>query len=80
MAVLAYSTHVKGLGHFNVATGREYPRITVSLAAGTEKTECEAINLGYRDPALIEIAEWKSREEQGILLVENADEILYRVE
>ena len=77
--VLAHSTHVKGMGRYDADTGRENPRITVSLATGLDKAVCEAINLGYRDPKSISIADWKDREDEGILLVENAGEILYRV-
>jgi ribosomal protein L24E len=35
--------------------------------------------LGYLDPASVNIAEWESREGEGILYVPRAGEILYRV-
>jgi len=37
------------------------------------------LNLGYLDPASINIDEWKGREHEGILYVPKAGEILYRV-
>ena len=77
--VLAHSTHIKGMGHFDAVTGTEVPRISVSLATGIEKSVCEDLNLSYRDPASIKIDDWVGREDEGILVVENAGEILYRV-
>lgn len=78
--VLAHSTHVKGLGTYDVATGRETPRIQVTLATGISRERCERINLGYLDPASVNQQEWKDREDEGILLVPRAGEMLYRVE
>ena len=78
--VLAHSTHVKGLGSYDSYTGLEIPRIAVTLATGIPEEICRAINLGYRDPATINIENWAGREEEGILLVRNAGEHLYRVQ
>ncbi len=78
--VLAHSTHVKGLGKYDVATGKETPRIQVTLATGISKERCERINLGYMDPATVNPEEWKDRENEGILLVPRAGEMLYRVQ
>lgn len=77
--VLAHSTHVKGLGTFDAATGVETPRVTVTLATGIPEERCRRINLGYRDPATIDPAAWRGRESEGILLVPRAGEMLYRV-
>ncbi len=77
--VLAHSSHVKGLGTYDAATGKETPRIQVTLATGIPKERCERINLGYLDPATIHLEEWKDREDEGILLVPRAGEMLYRV-
>ncbi len=77
--VLAHSTHVKGLGTFDPATGEEKARISVSLASGIPRETCERINLGYIDPASIRMDEWANREDEGILLVPRAGEILYRI-
>jgi len=78
--VLAHSTHVKGLGKYDAATGKETPRIQVTLATGIPRERCERINLGYLDPATVRPEEWKDREDEGILLVPRAGEMLYRVQ
>jgi nickel-dependent lactate racemase len=77
--VLAHSTHVKGLGAYDAATGIETPRVTVTLATGISEERCRRINLGYRDPASIDVAAWQGREDEGILVVPRAGEMLYRV-
>jgi len=77
--VLAHSTHVKGLGTYDRATGIETPRVTVTLATGIPPERCRRINLGYRDPASIEPAAWTGRERDGILVVPRAGEMLYRL-
>lgn len=76
-AVLAHSTHVRGGGTYE--GGVEQPRIRVTLATGIPERECNSINLGYRDPATIDPADWADREDEGLLLVENAGEHLYRL-
>jgi nickel-dependent lactate racemase len=78
--VLAHSTHVKGLGTYDAATEKETPRIQVTLATGISKERCKRINLGYLDPASVHPEEWKDREDEGILLVPRAGEMLYRVQ
>lgn len=77
--VLAHSTHVKGLGSYDPVTGIEIPRITVTLATGIPRERCEKINLGYLDPASVDVAAWQGREAEGILVVPRAGEMLYRV-
>ena len=74
--IKAHSTHVKGAGTY--AAGVEQPRINVSLATAIPEERCRRINLGYVDPREIDIAEWDGREEEGILVVHNAGEMLYR--
>ena len=76
--VLAHSTHVKGAGTFEY--GVETPRITVTLATGIPEAVCQRINLGYRNPRNIDPQAWANREDEGLLLVENAGEMLYRLE
>ena len=75
--ILAHSTHVRGIGTYD--DGVERCRVKVTLATAIPKEDCDAINLGYRDPASIEIEQWRNREDEGKLLVENAGEILYRL-
>jgi nickel-dependent lactate racemase len=75
--ILAHSTHVRGIGAMR--DGVEHCRIRVTLATGIPREECEAVNLGYRDPATINPDDWRNREDDGRLLVERAGEILYRL-
>jgi hypothetical protein len=77
--VLAHSTHVKGLGRYDAATGIETPRVQVTLATALSAERCRRINLGYRDPATIDVAAWSGREREGILVVPRAGEMLYRL-
>jgi len=77
--VLAHSTHVKGLGRYDPATGVETPRIQVTLATGIPPERCRRINLGYLDPATVNLEDWQGREDEGILVVPRAGEMLYRV-
>jgi nickel-dependent lactate racemase len=75
--ILAHSTHVRGTGTY--VNGVERPRIRVTLATQIPEDECRAINLGYRNPASINVADYQDREEQGILYVPKAGEMLYRL-
>ena len=75
--VLAHSTHLRGDGTFE--NGVEQPRIRVTLATGIPRERCERIGLGYLDPATVDPEEWADREDEGILLVRRAGEMLYRV-
>jgi len=77
--VLAHSTHVKGLGTYDAATGTERPRIAVTLATGIPAERCAKINLGYRDPRSVDVDAWKGREAEGTLVVPRAGEMLYRL-
>ena len=78
-SILAHSTHVKGTGTYDAATGIETPRITVTLATGIPEERCRRINLGYADYREIDPTAWVGREEEGILYVPHAGERLYRV-
>ncbi len=75
--ILAHSTHVKGIGTFIV--GVEKPRVEVILATGIEKERCDKINLGYMNPEEIEISLYENREDEGILVVHHAGEVLHRL-
>jgi hypothetical protein len=77
--VLAHSTHVKGLGQYDAATGIETPRITVTLATDIPPERCKHINLSYLDPATVNVHDWQGRETEGFLVVPRAGEMLYRV-
>ena len=75
---LAHSTHVRGIGTFE--DGVENCRIRVTLATGIPEEICREINLGYRDPASIDVESFADREDEGILLVRKAGEMLYHLE
>jgi nickel-dependent lactate racemase len=77
--VLAHSTHLKGLGHYDPASGKETPRVNVTLATSIPEERCRKVNLGYMDPKSIRLDEWQGREEEGILFVPRAGEVLYRL-
>ena len=74
--VLAHSTHVKGIGSY--VDGIERPRVEVILATGIPESVCHRVNLGYRDPRSIRMADYEGREADGVLCVRRAGEILYR--
>jgi nickel-dependent lactate racemase len=75
--VLAHSTHVRGSGTYE--NGVELPRVRVTLASGISEETCRRINLGYRDPATIDVESFANREDEGILLVRKSGEYLYRL-
>lgn len=77
--VLAHSTHLRGKGTYDAVTGIETPRIQVTLATGIPEAECKAVNLGYRDPASINVDEWLARQDENLLVVPRAGEFLYRL-
>jgi nickel-dependent lactate racemase len=75
--LLAHSTHLKGKGTYDASSGVETPRITVTLATGISEDHCRRINLGYLDPASVNLDEWHPREDW--LVVKRAGEMLYRI-
>lgn len=77
LGVLAHSTHVRGSGV--MAGGVEKPNVKVTLASRISAEDCARLNLGYLDPATVNVDEWKGREAEGILYVPRAGEMLYRV-
>lgn len=79
LGVLAHSTHVRGSGVWDAQRGVEKPNVRVTLASQVPPEDCARLNLGYLDPASINIVEWQNRENEGILYVPKAGEILYRL-
>jgi lactate racemase len=75
--VLAHSAHVHGLGEFQ--NGVETPRARVTLATAIPPDVCRQINLGYRDPATIRPEDYADRENEGVLMVPRAGEILHQL-
>lgn len=77
LGVLAHSTHVRGSGVMR--DGIEQPNIRVTLASKVPASDCVRLNLGYMDPNKIAKSEFMNREDEGILYVPRAGEILYRL-
>ena len=77
-SVMAHSTLVKGSGTYQ--DGVEEPRVEVILATGIPQERCERVNLGYMDPASIDLDAWMGREDEGILVVPRAGELLHRLD
>jgi nickel-dependent lactate racemase len=77
LGVLAHSTHVRGSGVME--SGIEKPNVHVTLASKISAEDCARLNLGYLNPAKVNVDEWKNREDEGILYVPKAGEILYRL-
>ncbi len=77
LGVVAHSTHVRGAGKY--IDGVEYPRIDVTLATGLPQKTVENLALGYMNPDNINVADYENREDEGILYVPKAGEILYKV-
>ena len=75
--VLAHSTHVKGVGTY--VDGLETPRVEVILATSIPEAECRRINLGYMDPDSINPSDYQNREDEGVLYVHHAGEVLHRL-
>ena len=75
--ILAHSTHVRGIGTY--IDGVERPRVQVTLATGIPEETCRKVNLGYRDPASIDVAQWQGCEDQGRLFIPKAGEMLYKI-
>jgi len=77
LGVLAHSTHLRGSGVMD--RGIEKPNVRVTLSSKISAEDCARLNLGYLDPAKVKVDEWKDREDEGILYVPKAGEMLYRV-
>ena len=76
-SVLAHSTHVRGAGSYDVASGVERSRVTVTLATGVPEATVRAAGLAYLDPGAIDLNVLAS--DPGTLVVHNAGEILHRL-
>jgi hypothetical protein len=76
LGVLAHGTHLRGSGAFE--NGVEKARIDVILASRISQEDCRRLALGYMDPDDIDIALWKGREDEGVLYVPKAGEMLFR--
>jgi len=79
LAVLAHSTHLKGRGSYDPASGTEEPRISVTLATGLPEPLCRGLGLGWLDPASPKLARLVAGGDPGTLVVPRAGETLYRL-
>ncbi len=75
--VLAHSTHLRGAGTYDAETGEERLRVRVTLATGIPEEVCRAANLGYLDPATVDVASYAS--DPDTLVVPRAGEVLFRL-
>ena len=73
--IFAQSCYVKGMGTYK--NGKEYPRIDVTLSTGLSEETCRKVNLSYIDPNSIDVDNYRNRENEGILVVDNAGEVLF---
>jgi len=74
--VLAHSTHLRGAGTWDPATG-ERGRVTVTLATGIPEEIVRGANLDYLDPASVDPAEFGA--DPDTMVVPQAGEILFRL-
>lgn len=73
---LAHSTHLRGAGTYDPATGETF-RVTVTLATGIPEDAVRAVGLDYLDPAQVDVDRWRA--DPGTLVVDDAGENLYRL-
>jgi len=77
LGVLAHGTHLRGSGSYT--DGIERARIAVTLSSPIPRDQTERLALGYLDPETIRIEDWQGHEDDGVLFVPKAGEMLYRV-
>jgi hypothetical protein len=73
---LAHSTHLYGAGTYDPERG-ERPRVRVTLATGIPEATVRRANLGYLDPATVDVDRWHT--DPDTLVVPDAGEVLYRL-
>ena len=76
--VLAHSTHLRGAGTYDAQTGVERLRVQVTLATAIPEDVCHAANLGYLDPASVDVAAFDA--DPDTMVVPRAGEILFRLQ
>jgi nickel-dependent lactate racemase len=75
--VLAHSTHLRGAGTYDAETAEERLRVRVTLATGIPEEVCRGANLGYLDPADVDVEAYAS--DPATLVVPRAGEVLFRL-
>ena len=73
---LAHSTHLRGAGTYDPATGQERLRVRVTLATRIPEEVCRAANLGYLDPDSVDLP---TEIAAGSFVVPDAGEVLFRL-
>ena len=73
---LAHSTHLFGAGTYDPVAG-EHARVRVTLATAIPEATTRAVNLGYADPASLDLDTFES--DPDTLVVHDAGEVLYRL-
>lgn len=74
--VLAHSTHLRGAGTYDASTG-EHCRVKVTLATAIPPEVVRGANLGYLDPASVDIDAYAA--DPDTLVVPQAGEVLHRL-
>jgi hypothetical protein len=77
IGVLSHGPEVVGAGRYE--NGIETRRIRVRMATGISPELCEQVGLEYLDPAGVHPQDFAGRENEGVLLVPKAGEILYQL-
>jgi nickel-dependent lactate racemase len=77
IGVISHGPEVVGRGNYR--NGVENRRVNLRLAAGISEQLCRQVSLEYLDPTSIDLARFAERDEEGILLVPKAGEILFQL-
>jgi nickel-dependent lactate racemase len=77
LGVLAHLTYLPGNGI--IKDGVEIPDIHITLSSKISEEDCKRLNLGYIDPRSIWADDFANREEEGVLYVPDAGEILHKL-
>ena len=77
LGVIAHSTQLRGSGRME--NGIEKPNVRLSLASKFTPQVVAQLCLGYVDPEKVDFSEWQNREDEGILFVPKAGEVLFRL-
>jgi hypothetical protein len=68
---------LRGAGTYDARTGEEELRLQVTLATGIPEDVCRSVNLGYLDPATIDIEVFAA--DAGAMVVPRAGEVRFRL-
>jgi len=74
--IAAHVINVKGLGSFDINSGKEEFDFKVTLATGISKEICELVGLGYRNPDSIRREDFIG---SGKLWIQNGGKYLYKI-